>query len=245
MNNDKLDNLLKKWDGSLSPAFEKPEALKKRIMDKLGNRRPIQFDADRYFYVRKSHFYLAAAAAIAIVAAAVAIKIALTPSVSTAKEFVLEKNLLTDGDVEEAKKISAEVNKLFNNKVQCIVRSGNSMEITPAEDGGSATIQPKILIRQTVMRKSRDGWHKVFVADIITAPGERVMFNTENAEGSLWAFDTGSKVYAVDGAVSIKVNGENIKLSFCSGQEDRNSVVLKKIENTDSQYVVYQTICGI
>lgn len=236
-----ITSLLKDWDRNLNPSFEDTSVLKKQILDGINKPHSIPLDRSQYFYIRKKSFYFAIAAAFFLIASAVIFRI-LTMPLSPANGFDLKTALISKEDLDETKKISAEVGRLFNNKVQWIVRTGDKMEIKPSENPETYIAQSKILVRETVMRKNRDGWQKVFVADIITNPGEQVVFGDGNAKGYLWTHQAGSGVFAMEGRMNLKINGENISLNYSGGQEEYSSMVLKNIKNSDTEYIVYQTV---
>jgi hypothetical protein len=241
MKNNNLNNILKDWDGNLKPDFKEPSELKRSIMSRIKAGHRSSPDSNIYFLVKKKYVYnLAAAAALALVIAGVLLLNLKTNKPAQAAPDQLA--LLTSDDMTDIKKISGEVSKLFNDRVQWIIKSGNRMEIKPSEMTDAPAPSFKILVRQTVFRKSDKGWEKVYVADIITSPGRQVVFNDDWNDGYLWTHQAGDNVIALEGQMKLKVNGETINLNYSGGQPEQIPVMLKSIRNSNSEYVVYQTV---
>ncbi|MFZ2656001.1 MAG: hypothetical protein WAX69_13810 [Victivallales bacterium] len=241
MKNNNLDNILKDWDKNLNPGFKDPAELKRSIMSQIKVERRISPDSNVYFFVKKKYVYnLAAAAALFLVIGGVLLLNFKTakPGQSTPDYLAL----ISTDDMSDIKKISGEVSKLFNDRVQWIIKSGDKMEIKPSEITDTAVTSSKILVRQTVFRKTDKGWEKVYVADIITSPDQQVVFKDDKNDGYLWTHQAGDNIIALEGQMKIKVNGETINLNYSGGQPERTPVILKSIKNSNSEYIVYQTV---
>jgi hypothetical protein len=154
----------------------------------------------------------------------------------------LQLGMISSDDMSDVKKISDEVCKLFNDRVEWITRVGNKMEIKPADSPVAPVSKPGILVRHTVFRKTDRGWEKVHVADIITSPDQQVVFKDDRNDGYLWTHQAGDNVIALEGQMTLKVEGEKIDLDYSGGQATGTPVMLKNIRNSNSEYVVFQTV---
>ena len=242
MNNDKnLNDILKSWDSKLNPAFEDPAQLKNKIICKIQNGKSANFAPENYFFIRKAYFYgFMAAEAMLIIFIGMFFAFSQKPIHNDDEINNLAK--LSENDIKEAKIISSEVSKLFDDKISWICRFGDKMEIRPAEEQDSNCNGAKILVRQSVFRKNKDGWQKVYVADIITNPGEQVVFSDDKAQGFIWTYRASSNVVATDTQINFKINGETISLDYSGGQEENMPSIIKRIKNQNSEYIVCQTV---
>ncbi|HCE44986.1 MAG TPA: hypothetical protein DET40_15710 [Lentisphaeria bacterium] len=241
MKNNNLNNILKDWDKNLKPRFKDASSLKNNVMSQIRAGSNFIPSSNIYFFVKKIYVYnLAAAAALFLVICGVLLLNLKTskPGQATPDQLAL----VSTGDMSDIKKISGEVSKLFNDKVQWIIKSGDKMEIKPSEMTDAAAASPKILVRQTVFRKTDKGWEKVYVADIITSPDQQVVFKNDKNDGYLWTHQAGDNIIALEGQMKIKVNGETINLNYSGGQPEQTPVMLKNIKNSNSEYIVYQTV---
>ncbi|GEM_PF-2727923 len=243
MNKNQLDNILKDWDKNLKPEFQDASALKKKILSDIRTGRKTISPENDYFFIRKTLVYnLAAAAAVFIIAIGVFILNfkssksghgAMTPAMLA---------LISKEEMSDVKKIANEVCSLFNDKVDWIIRSGDKMEIKPSESPNGSSSKSRILVRQTVFRKTAKGWEKVHIADIITTTDQQVVFKDDSKDGYLWTHQAGDNVIALEGQMDIKVDGETINLDYSCGQDTETPVMLKTIKNSNSEYIVYQTV---
>ncbi|MFA6566627.1 MAG: hypothetical protein WCS96_00295 [Victivallales bacterium] len=241
MNNNNLDNILKAWDKNLKPSFKDPAELKSGVISRIkaGNR--FFPDSNVYFFVKKKHVYsLATAAAVFLVIGGVFLLNLRTnkPGLATPEQLAL----LTTDDMSDIKRISDEVCRLFNDKILWIIKSGDKMEIKPADISDTSVSSSKILVRQTVFRKTGNGWEKVYIADIITNTGQQVVFKNDKSDGYLWTHQAGDNIIALEGQMKLRVNGETINLNYSGGQPEQTPVMLKDIKNSNSEYIVYQTV---
>lgn len=241
MEKDKLKNILKEWDRNLNPSFKDSSAVKGNIMSQLrtGFKNPL--DSNEYFFVKKLYVYnLLAAAAVFLVIGGVLLY-------NFKSKKILPKNparlaMLSNDDLSDIKKISREVCRLFNDRIQWIIKSGDKMEIKPTDVSDATSTSSKILVRQTVFRKTVNGWEKVYIADIITSSNQQVVFNDGKTDGYLWTHQAGDNVIALEGQMKLSVNGEIINLNYSGGQPEQTPVMLKNIKNSNSEYIVYQTV---
>jgi hypothetical protein len=160
------------------------------------------------------------------------------PGLATPEQLAL----LTTDDMSDIKRISDEVCRLFNDKILWIIKSGDKMEIKPADISDTSVSSSKILVRQTVFRKTGNGWEKVYIADIITNTGQQVVFKNDKSDGYLWTHQAGDNIIALEGQMKLRVNGETINLNYSGGQPEQTPVMLKDIKNSNSEYIVYQTV---
>lgn len=244
MDNEKLDDILKSWDSKLNPAFDDPALLKNKIICKIQNGSPANFAPENYFFIRKVHFYGFIAAETMLIIF-IGLFFFFTQKQPHNDNDVNDLAKLSVNDIKEAKIISSEVSRLFNDKISWICRFGDKMEIRPAEDLDTINNGAKILVRQSVFRKNKDGWQKVYVADIITNPGEQVVFSDDKAQGFIWTYRANSNVVATDTKINFKINGETISLDYSGGQEENMPSVVKRIKNQNSEYIVCQTVNSI
>ncbi len=241
MKNNDLNNILKDWDRSLKPEFKDTFSLKKNIMSRIIADNNSMPSSQIYFFIRKKYVYnLAAAAAIFLIVGGVLLHNFNSRKLLTDTPERLA--LLSNDDMADIKKISGEVCRLFNDKVQWIIKSGDRMEIKPADITDTSPTSSKILVRQTVFRKMDKGWEKVYVADIITSPDQQVVFKDDKNDGYLWTHQVGDDIIALEGQMKLKVNGETINLNYSGGQPEQTPVMLKSIKNSNSEYIVYQTV---
>ncbi|HBC86683.1 MAG TPA: hypothetical protein DCZ94_07005 [Lentisphaeria bacterium] len=241
MRNNNLNNILKDWDRNLKSDFKEPSELKRSILSQIKAGHRISPDSNIYFFVKKKYIYnLAAAATVFIIAIGVFILNSRTskPGPSTPDQLAV----ISNDEMSDMKKISGEVCRLFNDKVQWIIKSGGRMEIKPSDITDTSSSSSKILVRQTVFRKTDKGWDKVYIADIITNPEQQVVFKDDKNNGYLWTHQAGDNVIALEGQMNLKVNGEIINLNYSGGQPEKTPVILKNIKNSNSEYIVYQTV---
>ena len=174
MKNNDLNNILKDWDRNLKPQFKDAAEVKRNIISQLKPRPPLTLNTKEYFFIRKKYVYnLAAAASVCFIAAGIFI---LNLKASKPSTGIAQLAMLSNDEISDVKKITGEVCKLFNDKVDWIIRSGDKMEIKPSEFSDNSNLKSKILVRQTVFRKTDKGWDKVYIADIITSPDQQVVF---------------------------------------------------------------------
>jgi hypothetical protein len=241
MSKDNLANILKDWDKNLKPGFKDSSAFKDNIMSQIRAGHKNSPDSNEYFFVKKIYVYkLAAAAAIFLIISGVWLY-NLKPG-KLHPETPASLAIISKDDIADVKKISREVCRLFNDRIRWIIKSGDNMEIKPSDIFDTSLTGSKILVRQTVFRKTVNGWEKVYIADIITSPEQQVVFNDSKTDGYIWTHQAGDSVIALEGQMKIRINGEIINLNYSGGQADRTSVLLKEIKNSNSEYLVYQTV---
>ena len=241
MGKGKLEKILKEWDKNLNPSFKDVSVVKSNIMSQVSGGYKTSLNSNEYFLVKKIYVYnLAAAAAVFLLIGGV-----LLYNLKTRKllpETPASLALISNDEISDIKKISREVCRLFNDRIQWIIKSGNKMEIKPADTADSSVLNSKILVRQTVFRKTNNGWEKVYIADIITSPDQQVVFKDDKTDGYLWTHQAGDNVIALEGQMKLRVNGEIINLNYSGGQPEQTPVMLKNIKNSNSEYIVYQTV---
>lgn len=241
MKKNSLTKILKEWDTNLKPGFKDVSAVKSNIMSQLrtGYKNPI--NSNEYFFVKKIYVYNL------VVAAAVFLVIGGVLLCNLKSKKLLPENpacmaLISNDDISDIKRISREVCRLFNDRIQWIIKSGDKMEIKSADVYDATTTSSKILVRQTVFRKTDNGWEKVYIADIITSPNQQVVFKDGKTDGYLWTHQAGDNIIALEGQMKLRVNGELINLNYSGGQPEQIPVMLKNIKNSNSEYIVYQTV---
>ena len=241
MGKDKLENILKEWDRNLKPGFKDVSVVKGNIMSQLRAGYKNNLNSNEYFFVKKIYVYnLFAVAAVFLVVGGVLLYN--LKSQKLLPETPACMALISNDDISDIKKISREVCRLFNDRIQWIFKSGDKMEIKSADVYDASTTSSKILVRQTVFRKTDNGWEKIYIADIITSPEQQVVFKDGKTDGYLWTHQAGDNIIALEGQMKLKVNGEVINLNYSGGQPEQTPVMLKNIKNLNSEYIVYQTV---
>ena len=241
MSKDKLGYILKDWDRNLKLGFKDSSTVKTSILSQIKTVNNKFTNSSEYFFVKKIYVYnLVAAAAVFLVIGGV-----LLHDLKSRKylpDTPANLVLISNDDISDIKRISREVCRLFNDRIQWIIKSGDKMEIKPADISDTSVFSPKILVRQTVFRKTNSGWEKVYIADIITSPNQQVVFKDDKNDGYLWTYQAGDSVIALEGQMKLRVNGEIINLNYSGGQPEQTPVMLKNIKNSNSEYIVYQTV---
>ncbi len=249
MRDNNLNKLLKDWDAEKVTNESRNEKIKQNIMENLD--KPVQniefkFE-DQYFHIHKKVLYFAGIAAAVCFAFLLGTQFNGNETVSNGNAPLNEVVLLSQEEIMNLKRISAEIDNLFPEGVRMISQINDGNLQIDTEDRQSLEINnEKVLVRYIVLKKDvgENKWEKVHVSNVIASAGEPIELKGKNS-GHIWIYPADNNVYAVESSLQINANGETINLDYAGGQELRTSQPVKTIKNADSEYKVYQTLVKI
>lgn len=245
MNDDdkKLDQLLKEWDQQKKPVFRDKSELKAGIMEQIRKTPLEERPEERPKGTIITPVYWICAVAAMFVCISIGWIANMNFSGSNDKETPMALAQLSTAEMAELEKIKSEVKQVFPNGVAWVFKLDNEMDITPLEfNHEAAKTSKQLLIHHVVMKKENGTWRRIYKADIMTAPGQSISYQKGGNKTYLWSHQVDKENYALEGKLTIKVNGSELNLEFFGGQGIDQTCLLKKMEKDGRQYRVYQTI---
>lgn len=242
-----LDKILKDWDANIAPDVGRTEKIKQNIMQNLDRPRPFEYPRSEYFYIPKRVAYIAGIAAalcIAFLAGSQLNKPQAKENLVSPPEGMVS---LSEDEIKNLKKISAEINRLFPEGVRMIsqVNDGN-LQIDTDDKKNIGNADGKVLIRYIVLKKNvgDNNWQRVHVSNVIASPGEPLELKGQD-NGYVWVYPADKDVYAIQSQLQFQANGETINLDFNGGQQLRIPQQIKTIRENNIEYRVYQEMVKI
>jgi len=249
MKNEKLKKILKDWDANIAPDASRAEQIKQNIMQNLDRPQIIEFPRSEYFYIPKKVAYIAGVAASVCIAFFTGMQfnkqVLKKPHVSMCPPDQMVS--LSQEEIRNIKKISAEIDLLFPEGVRMISQINNGdIQIDTDPKKGISDSKDKVLIRYIVLKKEagEQHWSKVHVSNVIANAGEPLELKGRD-KGYVWAYPADKDVYAIQSQIKINAGGQTIHLDYAGGQQLRMPQRIKTIQENNREYRIYQEVVKI
>jgi hypothetical protein len=235
--NNKIDNLLKKWDKCSSSGICDSEKMAENI--KHAVKHTPAYEHEPHLKIVHKNWLYAAAAAIIILAATVGILIFQLNNSQHYTEFPGVKK----AELVELKKINDELQLLFPNSLKSFCIVNGSITINTQDDKTTDTPKEKkqqLLVRYSVMQKKNGQWVTTTQNDIVTAIGRNLLL-TDNGitpKGYIWSWPADKNIIALESNINLLVGKKKYPIKFFSGQKLNTTKILKESQNIR----IYQTV---